>query len=259
MIYFTGDTHGSRSVNKLSRRHWPEGEGLTRDDFVVICGDFGLVWYPEGEGGWKEDRYWLDWLEERPWTTLFVDGNHENHDLLDAMEPVEWRGGRVHEVRPHVLHLMRGEAFDLPVGDHAETLLAMGGARSHDTAYRKEGRDWWPRELPDGADFERCRATLDARGWKVDWVATHDVPGRFLTDLVNKDEEDYGARVAPDRLNAFLDELDARLEYRAWYSGHWHTDYTLGDGHCVLYYSIVPAGGTPEEHPPIKPAPSWLW
>lgn len=27
--------------------------------------------------GSNEEKYWLDWLGDRPWTTLFVDGNHE--------------------------------------------------------------------------------------------------------------------------------------------------------------------------------------
>lgn len=56
----------------------------------------------------------------------------------------EWNGGLVHEVRPHVLHLMRGEVFDIG----GLTVLAMGGAASNDRQYRKEGMSWWPEEMP---------------------------------------------------------------------------------------------------------------
>ena len=44
-------------------------------------------------------------------TTLFVDGNHENFALLNALPEKHWNGGRVHEVREHVLYLMRGQVF----------------------------------------------------------------------------------------------------------------------------------------------------
>ena len=56
---------------------------MTRDDYVLICGDFGGVWSDS-----PKEHEKLDWLEDRPFTTLFVDGNHENYDLLEAM-PVE--------------------------------------------------------------------------------------------------------------------------------------------------------------------------
>ena len=71
-IWISGDIHGSIDIKKLSYRRWPEGRMLTRDDQLIICGDFGMPWR-----GSNEEKYWLDWLGDRPWTTLFVDGNHE--------------------------------------------------------------------------------------------------------------------------------------------------------------------------------------
>lgn len=239
MLFFTGDIHGSHSIGKLSSRRWPRGRTLTRDDFLVICGDFGLVWSQAGARGWKEDAYWLDWLESKPWTTLFVDGNHENFDILDAMPETEWNGGMVHKVRPHVLHLMRGYVFDIPVGGHTETLLSMGGARSHDIEWRTEGVSWWPREMPSESEVSRCREASGARDWHVDWVVTHDVPGRYVNWLHG------GPRLRADGLESFLDELDGRLSFRVWYSGHWHTDIALGNGHAALYNEIVAAGEMP--------------
>ncbi len=93
------------------------------DDYVIICGDFGGIWSSD-----QEDTEKLDWLEDRPFTTLFVDGDHENFDLLNALPVQEWHGGKVHCVRPHVLHLMRGQVFDIG----SRTFFTMGGAASHD-------------------------------------------------------------------------------------------------------------------------------
>ena len=70
MIYATGDTHGH--FQRFAPEHFPEQAGMTKEDYMIICGDFGGVW----DGGKKEERN-LDWLEDLPFTTLFISGNHE--------------------------------------------------------------------------------------------------------------------------------------------------------------------------------------
>lgn len=41
MIFVTGDIHGSRDIQKLSASNFPMQPQLSREDFVIICGDFG--------------------------------------------------------------------------------------------------------------------------------------------------------------------------------------------------------------------------
>lgn len=72
---------------------------------MVICGDFGGIWNVDTES--RHEQHWLEWLEAKNYTTLFVDGNHENFDRLNAYPVKEWNGGLVHEIRPSVLHLMQ--------------------------------------------------------------------------------------------------------------------------------------------------------
>ena len=121
MIYITGDTHGG--FQRFGNNYFPQQKHMSREDYVIITGDFGGLW----DGGPK-DWYWLDWLSGKPFTTLFVDGNHENFDLLNALPEKEWHGGRVHEVRENILHLMRGQIFTFG----GLTWFTMGGASSHD-------------------------------------------------------------------------------------------------------------------------------
>lgn len=109
MIFITGDIHGDPT--RFSINNFPEQKEITRDDFVIICGDFGLIWAQEES---KREKYWLDWLEDKPYTTLFVDGNHENFARLNACPVENWHGGKVHKIREHVIHLMRGEYKQLP-------------------------------------------------------------------------------------------------------------------------------------------------
>ena len=102
MIYVTGDCHGD--FRRFSSDNFPEQREMTREDYVIVCGDFGL-WQDT-----KDERYWLDWLSRKPFTLLFVDGNHENFDRLysNEFEVCDFCGGKVHKIRENVLHLMRG-------------------------------------------------------------------------------------------------------------------------------------------------------
>ena len=45
--------------------------------------------------GTEEEQKLLDWYNDKPWTTLFCDGNHENFDLLSKYPVEEWNGGKV--------------------------------------------------------------------------------------------------------------------------------------------------------------------
>lgn len=76
-------------------------------------------------------------------TTLFIDGNHEyfrtNDYHIQQKEykyctglmdlPVEeWHDGKVHKVSDSVIHLMRGQIFEI----NGLSFFTFGGARSHD-------------------------------------------------------------------------------------------------------------------------------
>jgi hypothetical protein len=100
MIFITGGTHGD--FTRFSMDNFPEQKAMTKEDYVIVCGDFG-IW-----DGSKQENYWLNWLNEKSFTTLFVDGNHSNFDMLRKMEVHRWHGGHVHFVREGVIHLMRG-------------------------------------------------------------------------------------------------------------------------------------------------------
>ena len=100
MIYITGDTHSDFS--RFTEENFPIQSEMTKDDYVIICGDFGGVWTSEEESSREKDV--LDWLDNKSFTTLFVDGNHENYTRLYNYPIEEWKGGKVHKIRDSVLH-----------------------------------------------------------------------------------------------------------------------------------------------------------
>lgn len=99
---------------------------MTKEDCVIICGDFGGIWNYGFEN--QKEAEALDWLDSRPFTTLFVCGNHENFDRLYEYPVEEWHGGKVHKIRDSVLHMMRGQVFEID----DRKIFSFGGASSHD-------------------------------------------------------------------------------------------------------------------------------
>lgn len=249
-VYVTGDTHGDIDIPRLKTRWLPGVGGLTRDDYLVVCGDFGLFWSDPLS---KASLTWLDWLEACPFTTLWVDGNHENFVLADAQPTHEWHGGQVQaDPRwPHVLHLMRGEVYDLPVGDgQVERCFVMGGATSIDREWRIEGRTWWARELPDDAEYERATANLERVGWQVDYVFSHTCPKKVKPAAISWDWRQ--GELWCDELEGYLQWVDERLDHdrlKTWYFGHFHRDLACDDKHVLLYEQVVPLGEFPQQEP----------
>ena len=47
MIFITGDTHGEIDIAKLNSKNFPQGNDLTKNDYVIILGDFGFIWKNE--------------------------------------------------------------------------------------------------------------------------------------------------------------------------------------------------------------------
>ena len=121
MVYVTGDTH--RNFSRFSPDRFPEMRAMTKADTVIICGDCGVLWY-----GGRRDEIQLALLEDLPFTIAFVVGNHESFTVLSKYPVEEWNGGKVQFLRPHVIHLMRGQVFTL----EGHTFFTMGGASSHD-------------------------------------------------------------------------------------------------------------------------------
>ena len=228
-VYLTGDIHGGMDMGGIPAFAEGEGAGLTRDDFLIILGDFGLVWREPPSDCEVE---LLAWFEAQPWTTLFIDGNHENFDLLEALPVERWHGGRVHSVRPHVIHLMRGETFEIC----GSTFFCVGGAHSIDEKWRTPHVTWWEQEAPG----EEERAYIDEAAEAVvavDYVLTHCPP----TGQYDRYRARWSGFWGPsDEWTDWLEEhVEGAFSYKRWYYGHLHFDSDVDDPHIAVFDEIV--------------------
>ena len=226
MIYVTGDTHGSTDIHKLNSTSFPAGTLLGKKDYVIIAGDFGFIWTNPD----KTEKYWLNWLREKPWTTLFIDGNHENFNRLNAFPEISKFDGRVGVINESVFHLKRGEVYKIDY----KKIFVFGGAYSIDKQHRIKDVSWWPEELPNYSDYENGMKNLDSNNWEVDYVITHEGPAAIVRQhipLVAK-EPDYD-------LPKFFDQISQRLSFKHWYFGHYHIDKEINDKYTCLYQKVT--------------------
>lgn len=223
MIYITGDTHIPYDVAKLTTQAFPEQRRLHKNDYVIICGDFGGVWAgPRGA-----DRFWLNWFGRKKFTTLFLDGNHENFDLLNRYPVTCWNGGKVHRITDSVIHLMRGQLYTL----EGSTFFVLGGGASGDVEFRTEGVSWWKEEMPCEREYGEAMQTLLTANFRVDYVLTHTAPLSIVRQFRKRESE--------EELNRFLEEIDRRLEYKRWYFGHVHHDVDVDEKHTAVYQHLL--------------------
>ena len=247
MIFVTGDCHGDFS--RFATRMFPIQKELTRDDVVIVCGDFG-IWLDS-----KTERYWLDWLSNKNFTVVFVDGNHENFDRLnsDEFQVVDFHGGKAHQIRDNIFHLMRGYVFEF----EGKKFFAFGGASSHDIGdgildrdafddedefqqcvnrWYKEGRmfrinhkTWWAEEMPSVEEMDFGLRQLEAHNYDVDYVITHCCPQEIASIM--------GFR-QPDRLTNYFNTIAHSLSFDKWYFGHYH-DERIIYSKFVLHYDEI--------------------
>lgn len=248
MIYITGDCH--QDFERFNIDVFPEQKEMTKDDCVIICGDFGGVWNRNEES--SREAKLMDWLENRPFTTLFVDGNHENFDRLYAYPVEKWHGGKVHKIRPSVIHLMRGQVFEID----GKSIFAFGGVSSHDIAggilepddpdfkkkkkkldqgwypYRVNHVSWWKQELPSEEEMQEGIENLAAHDNKVDFIVTHCCASSTQNLL-------GGGLYKTDILTEYHEKIRQNTSFKKWFFGHYHDNRNVNMEEILIYEQMI--------------------
>ena len=253
LIFVTGDTHGDVLYRcEKFKEQYPDAG---KNDYLLICGDFGLIWGknpPEFE--WEEERLnkekeQIEKIAEMPFTVLFVCGNHENYFRLNNGFPiVDFHGGKAHQISSNIFHLMRGEMFG--IGD--KKIFAFGGARSHDIwhlldpksknywdevdeldrggyFYRTIGESWWEDEIASKEEFIHGWETLNRNNWECDYIFSHEGPVQDTKLIAN-----YSSGV----MSKYLGMIKNATKFSRWYFGHYHINRDITPSSTCLYGNI---------------------
>lgn len=224
MVYFTGDIHGDiLPVTTFIRE-----QGLSSEDIIVLLGDVGLNFYGNHQGDGKKKQR----LDKTGVTIFCIHGNHEKRpQTISTYEEKRWHGGVVYEeaAYPNLKFAKDGEVYDLD-GFKA---IVIGGAYSVDKYYRlAKGIPWFSDEQPSDETKAAVEAKLDEMGWFADIVLSHTCPAKYIPveaflpglsqDEVDKSTEEW------------LDRIEDKLSYMAWYCGHWHINKHIDKMHFLM-------------------------
>lgn len=221
MIYITGDVHGN--TEKLSKT---ELSMLSAKDTLIICGDFGFIWNNDV----KENQF-LNRLEKRKYNICFIDGTHENFDVLNDLPVAVWNGGRVHKVRSNVFHLMRGQIYEI----ENKTIFTMGGGEDPDFDLNEYDDSVVRKEVPNSQEMLTGVTNLEKRDYKVDYIISHEPPAKIKAFLSLSENKNLRATA----LGAYLDELSQQTDFEKWYFGSLHIDKFITEKYVALFNKII--------------------
>ena len=234
-VYVTGDTHGGSTMKNLTSKNW-DTKGLTKDDFLIVLGDFGLPWECHVDHTvekvtshkdviiCKEDLYHIKWFINKPYTLLALMGNHEGvYSVWDKLEvryfePINGNVKVLPTVHGEVFYLLRDVVYTI----NGKTFLVIGGALSIDKQWRAPDISWWEMELLSRKEEENILNILDKQR-QFDFVLTHTIPDWVIPYIM----EDISYEKQNDPVSKFLTYVENIIEFDSWHFGHFHEDREL--------------------------------
>lgn len=225
--YITGDIHGWRDIAKIKKINTKELGLVSKSDYLIILGDTQFLWDNS-----KMANSLINYMNNKPYTTLFIDGNHENFDNLFKKPIVKKFGGYVRKVSNSIFYLQRGCIYNI----NKKTIYTFGGAVSIDAYNRVPGMNWWKEESPTESEIKSGRRRINKKDNHIDYILTHDCskPTRVKMDTDNKfkDTDDL-------LFQKHLLYLEDNVDFKHWYFGHYHLDKEIDEKHTVLYNNII--------------------
>lgn len=216
MIYATGDLHGDKK-----RFRSKQMKKLKRKDSLIVCGDFGFIF-----GGCKKEESVVRYLSRRKYNLLFVEGVHDNLDLINQYPVTTWNGGKVREISGSLKHLMRGQVYNI----EGKTIFTFGGGSPD---HRVGNTLSWESDLmPTEEEIAEAWENLAKVNYKVDYIITHE-PSRKIKQLLTMEE------TQPSTLDIFLDKVRDKVEYTGWYFGGFHKDIIIPPKETALFEQVV--------------------
>ncbi len=230
MLYVTGDMHGD-----YGRFNAPQLKKLKEGDTLIICGDFGFIW-----DNTRKENATLKKIGKKKYNVCFVDGTHENFELLNACDVSEWNGGKVHHICGNLYHLMRGQLYRI----NGMKIFTMGGGECPDLELRTDDENRAMLAIPSKAELLEGAENIDACNNKVDLIITHEPPFTIKSFLRLMDNDN----VKVTGLNTYFEELGGFCKFTHWFFGSMHEDKYISSSHISVFQKIVDA----ETGKPVK-------
>lgn len=228
MVLCIGDVHRDEVAQVKAAKAVFKNKSPEEENYLIVLGDFGLIWTNRD----KEEQWWKEWYGEMPFTTLFLDGNHDCFDRLfsDEFKKVKMFGSQVKKISDKVFYLQRGHIYNIQGYD----CFIMGGGESIDKNRRIDGVSWWKQEMPNKAEMDLGLSNLEKHNNKVDYILSHTCSNKMFNvisekyDMIHKEGFEKSLR-------DYFDHIEDTVDFVGWYFGHYHIDEDLDDKHSCAY------------------------
>ena len=214
MIYVTGDLHGD-----VERFRSKELKKLKRGDTLIVCGDFGFVWNDSAK-----EKALLKKLGKKKYQILFIEGTHDNLDLLEQYPMEDWAGGKVRRICGSLMKLERGHVFEI----EGKKIFAFGGGENQELELRESGGTCWKQALPSREEIFAAKDVLAQHDNKVDFIVTHQC-SPAITHFAGIEQESCR------QLTQFFDELGEEVEFKQWFFGCYHMDKRIPPKYTAVF------------------------
>lgn len=225
MICVTGDLHGD-----LTRLSAPVLRKLKKGDALIITGDFGCIW-----DGSKKEQKTLKKLGKKKYNILFVEGVHENFELLEKYPVEEWCGGKTRLISGNLRQLMRGQYYEIA----QKKVFSFGGGQSDENNSYLEPDDEqkWLRELPTDDELAEGLQNLAAHDNFADIIVTYEPPARMIEFI------DIGT-TSRNHINTYLDTVLDTAKFGMWYFGKRHINKLIPPRYRCIFDAVEVADDT---------------
>lgn len=231
MLCTAGDAHGALDRLYADVLDLERAIGVSFD-WVLHVGDFGI--WPDPDRVDKATRHhdgagdfprWIADAHEAPRRTVFIKGNHEDFEWLDARP--------TREVHPGLHYLRNGEVFELTARGEILRVGGIGGCHGPSNFERPSG------SLAGYSKRHYTRDEIEKLGTRADLdiVMTHDAPKGVRFPKHRRGE-------GFESVAAGLDDLLARTKPRVCFFGHHHTrlDAQVAGVPCVGLNKVARPG-----------------
>jgi Icc-related predicted phosphoesterase len=216
MIYVTGDMHGD--INRFKKGKIKK---LNKGDTLIVCGDFGFIW----DNSKKENKI-LNFISKKKFTTAFIDGAHENFELINSFPEEQWNNATIRRIRKNIIYLKRGQIFNI----ENHSVFTFGGGTSVDFEFRNEAS--FLNSLPGINECKDAVKRLIDNDISVDFIITHQPPGKIRSLFSD-------VEIQKNHLHNFFDELMTNGKYKKWFFGSIHQDRVITPTLLSIFENVV--------------------
>lgn len=219
MIWITGDKHGD--IDPFLKN--PAYRKIKKNDTLLICGDFGFLWDES-----RKEMKNLKWLSRRKFKIAFVEGCHDNQQILSKYPLTNWNGGRARLISENIIHLINGEFYYI----ENKKVLAFGGGFSDNSGQLTQNDENLLQKISITSQVDTLIENIKKAEQSFDLIISHEAPSSIAPCLET-------STFHCNCINNILEEIRTHAKFNKWFFGKYHIDKIIPPKYCAMFENVL--------------------